>query len=189
LTPTASETLTSTPTATPTPSATSTTPPTLTRTPAPIVIPSITGFTLIDANADTEVRTIADGDLLNMPTSGIVAFNIRVLTSGTVGSVRIQFGAFNARVENCSPYTAFGDLAGDYFGMVITPGLFSITAQAFTGGNATGSAGQAVTIWISIAENVKVPTPVSAGALAGNVPAPSVVFCNAQWLLVSEKCL
>lgn len=187
---TASSTATPTTTRTVTPSSTPTRTATATRTPAPIITPRVIGFVLVDANSDMEVLTLEDCLLVNMADYGVIAFNIRVLVSGTVRSVWTQWGDFVPRIENGAPWSVFGDTNGDYFGMPVadSEGSFYLTAQAFTGVNGSGVGSAPATLHLTIVNESNMPTP-RVLPMDNNAPAPSACFCASQWLQVTENCL
>jgi hypothetical protein len=113
-----------------------------------INVPVVTGFTLVDADTNTDLMPLEDGaviDLASLPTQNL---NVRAeVMPGQVGSVRFDFnGTTGFRVENVVPYALFGDWKGNYFEWEATPGTYSLSATPFSGSNTGGTAGMAASI-------------------------------------------
>ncbi|MEL6195319.1 MAG: T9SS type A sorting domain-containing protein, partial [Bacteroidota bacterium] len=94
----------------------------------------ITEFTLEDAETNTEVREIKDGDKLlleNVPPS----FTIIAKVEGTKTADRVFLDlngpVNNERTERRVPYAVFGDSRGDYSGRNPLAGTYDITAVPF----------------------------------------------------------
>ncbi|HEX2621302.1 MAG TPA: hypothetical protein VHL11_14185, partial [Phototrophicaceae bacterium] len=116
-------------------------------------------FTLINARDDIEIATLYEDYVIDCQELGVLVLNVRANTTpNTVGSVRFGLDDNpNYRVENTNPYTLAGNHNGDYNGWKPVNGVHTITATPFTGKNATGTAGTALTIHI-IAEQCVQPT-------------------------------
>ncbi len=113
---------------------------------------AVTGFTLINADTDTEIGPLNDGmvlDLALLPTRNL---NVRANTSPvTVGSVRFAYdGSSNYRTENVAPYALAGDAGGDFYPWTPSNGPHSLTATPWSGSGATGTAGASMTISFTI---------------------------------------
>jgi len=105
----------------------------------------VASFTLINADTDTDIRQLSDGNVIT-DTGNL---NIRANTvPGTVGSVVFSYdGNPEYRIENVAPYALEGDdPQGDYADWIPTPGLHSLTATPYTGTGAGGTAGLPFTI-------------------------------------------
>ncbi len=121
---------------------------------AVIVVPassprSITGFVLVDADADEDIRPLADGDTITEET-----ITIRVETEPPiVGSV--VFGLNEEprfKVENEAAYALKGDDNGDYHAWLAEPGTYTLTATPYTEADGQGEAGTPLTITFTVAE-------------------------------------
>jgi hypothetical protein len=113
---------------------------------------SVTSFTLINANTDQDIRTINNGDVINLAQLGATKINIRVNTSPSkVGSVVIGLNS-NARykVENSGPYTIGSNSGSDYYAWSYPSGQISLSATPYTYSNGTGTAGNKLTVNFSI---------------------------------------
>ncbi len=111
--------------------------------------PSVTGFVLVDADADADLRPLEDGDTI---TEGTIT--IRVETAPPiVGSV--VFGLDDEprfKVENEDAYALKGDDNGDYHAWLAEPGTYTLTATPYTEADGQGEAGTPLTIRFTVAE-------------------------------------
>ena len=137
---------------TPVPSLRPTKAPTALPTAAPTSSIGISKFVLVDTATDLDVP----GGFDCMPTvcvGSATSFNIRAETFGDVKSVRLRLtgGLFADRVENASPFSAFGDVSGIYFGKELPPGTYTIKAEAYPLRRARGTPSPAKTLQFMIA--------------------------------------
>jgi len=73
--------------------------------------------------------------------------SVRANVSGSPGSVRFSYdGTVNYQTENVAPYAIKGDASGDYNPWTPAVGSHTLTASPYTGSNATGTAGTALTV-------------------------------------------
>lgn len=103
----------------------------------------VASFTLVDADTDTDLFQIRNGEPLNR---ALLPENLSVrvsLTSNVVGSVVFALDANPTfQIENNAPYALGGDSpAGDYIPVDLSPGAHTIRATPFAGANGTGAAG------------------------------------------------
>ncbi len=109
--------------------------------------PSVTGFVLVDADADADLRPLEDGDTI---TEGTIT--IRVETAPPiVGSV--VFGLDDEprfKVENEDAYALKGDDNGDYHAWLAEPGTYTLTATPYTEADGQGEAGTPLTIRFTV---------------------------------------
>jgi hypothetical protein len=113
---------------------------------------SVTSFTLVNANTDRDIRTIANGETINLAQIGTTKINIRANTNpGSVGSLIFSLNG-NARykIENSGPYTVGNNNGADYAAWSYPTGNISLTATPYTGKDGTGTAGVPLTINFSI---------------------------------------
>jgi hypothetical protein len=102
---------------------------------------AVTSFTLINADTDTDVRTLSttSTETIDLAAYG---FSIRANTNpATVGSVVFALdGNANYRLENGAPYAIFNNTeSGEYSAWNIAPGIHTITATPYSGSNASGT--------------------------------------------------
>lgn len=134
----------------------------------------ITGFTLIDADSDSEIRFLSDGDTINLSADGM-SLSVRADITGSVGSVRFGLdGNSNVQTENVPPYALNGDSSEDYEPepSLANIGSHTITATLYSGSNAGGSAVASYTITVT---TVTVPTAPTAPTTLAPVPTPAPV--------------
>jgi len=118
---------------------------------------SVTSFVLVDADADTDIRPLSDGDVIDAAQLSATSLSIRAETSpATTGSVRFDFdGTSNYQTENNPPYALNGDTSGDYDGVpeLAQTGTYTLIATPYPQPDAGGSAGTPLTITFSVETN------------------------------------
>jgi hypothetical protein len=102
----------------------------------------VVAFTLVDADTDTDLSPIRNGELLNralLPEN----LSVRVSLNNSAGSVVFALDTNAAfQLENNAPYALGGDSpAGDYIAVDLPAGPHTIRATPFAGANGTGAAG------------------------------------------------
>jgi hypothetical protein len=145
--------------------------------PMPVPPPSVTGFILVDADTNKDLRPVADAavlDLGQLPPS----LTLRVETDPpAVGSVVFRIDAGAPRPENIAPYSISShDGRGDFPAWMLMLGAHTVTATAYEGPNGTGRAGEPFEIDFMLTRSgAAVPAAsADAGALAsGDVQASS----------------
>ncbi len=115
--------------------------------------PTVTKFALFNADTNKTVagyESIDAGESLDLAKIGTSNLAIVAYTSGDADSVKFKFNGSTV-IESIAPYAVFGDgPSGDLYGKKLTTGTYTITGQAFSGTNATGTAGatKAVTFYV-----------------------------------------
>lgn len=122
---------------------------------------SVQSLTLINADADTDIGLLEDGQVLNLATLPTVNLSVRANTSpSTVGSVRFAYdGNANFQTENVAPYALRGDSNGDYGSWTPTLGTHTLTANPFSAAKAGGTAGAALTVVFTVVDQSNLPEP------------------------------
>ncbi|GAA4341535.1 malectin domain-containing carbohydrate-binding protein [Flaviaesturariibacter amylovorans] len=123
---------------------------------APASTQAVSTFTLINADTDQDLFTIADGATLDLATLPTRNLNIRANTSpATVGSVRFVLSGAQARTvtESGAPYALFGDNAGNYNPWTPVLGAYTLQGTPYTGSGATGTAGTVLTVRFNVVNN------------------------------------
>lgn len=112
---------------------------------------TVTRLVLVDATTDQDLFELIDGSVIDLSVTG-TALNVRAETDPfPTGSVRFDYdGVVGSQVESTAPYAAFGDSAGDYDPWTPTLGAHSLTATAFTGSGATGTAGPGLSVAFTV---------------------------------------
>jgi PKD repeat protein len=134
---------------------------------------SIAGFKLIDAQQDVSIGYWNYGygytSFCEIPES----LGVEVVPSGTVGSIKIEVegpGISTSMVENGAPYSSFGDDGDDIFGMQFSEGTYNITATAYSGRDATGTAGGPAQFMLEIELETPPPSAFTATPTSGTAP-------------------
>lgn len=108
-------------------------------------------FKLVDANTDTELQSIEEGEIFIKPVDSY--FNIRFIPASNPGSVEFRIEDNIYRVENAAPFSLAGDRNGDYLPWKAgLSGIYTIRATPYSGPNRTGTRGETVTIYFSIVQ-------------------------------------
>lgn len=140
--------------------------------------PTVTDFTLIDADTDLPVpnREHLVGNVILSLADLPANLALRANTAGTVGSIKFGVdGNANFKTESTAPYSIFGDTAGNYAPWTLAIGSHTITGTPYSGAGATGTAGSVTTLSLTLLAANKAPV-VSAGSdLAITLPATAVL--------------
>lgn len=107
----------------------------------------VTALSLYQANSNTKLATLTNNLTIDLAKYAGKDLNVRAAVSGTVGSVKFGMNSdSNYRIENFASF----DLAGT--GGVWSPavGTYTITATAYTGHDATGSASTSYSITFKV---------------------------------------
>ncbi|RNC88615.1 MAG: BspA family leucine-rich repeat surface protein [Allomuricauda sp.] len=115
----------------------------------------VTSFNLINADTDAIIQVLVNGAVIDLNTLPTDNLNIQAVTTNDVESVALQLSGDKntSRTENVAPYAVFGDVAGDYAGMVLGVGNFSIAATPYSGNGLTGTMGTGLTVNFSIVDD------------------------------------
>ncbi|MHC4177530.1 MAG: DUF5060 domain-containing protein [Planctomycetota bacterium] len=110
----------------------------------------VVDFTLINAQTDRDIRTLSDGDAIDLAKDG-GKLSIRANLRGKAGSVRFALdGNKNHLTENVPPFATHGDSQGDYNAWTPSPGKHTVTATPFSGRGASGTLGKPKTITFTV---------------------------------------
>lgn len=111
----------------------------------------VTGFVLVDAQTNTDLFPIRNGELLNL---GVLPdeLSIRATTTGSVGSIVFSFDTNPSfQVENNAPYVLGGDApAGDYTPVDFAPGEHVVRATPFASANGAGAGGGSLEVRFAV---------------------------------------
>jgi len=122
---------------------------------------SIEGFTLVNATDDTDIREIKDGDIIDLSAYKGKKFNIRANTplNQVQGGVGMEIsGTINlSKFEKFEAYALFMDTNGDYAGVDLPEGNYTLSVAAFPFNSSTtrGIGGETVTINFEVIHNSK----------------------------------
>jgi len=198
-TPTASMTATPTPTSSATTTETDTPTPTATALSTATIIPSVTvthtpvptptdvyayvaGFTLVNAETDTDIRPLVDGDVISLAGTGTDQLSIRAnIVPQSVGSVVFDYnGTIRYRVENVYPYTLGGNNGSDYHPWVSSLGEHVLWALPYEGADGNDAAGVGAGLRFTVVEAI-IPTPTALTDTVVDVPTSPPVQPVIHW--------
>ncbi|MBL7473173.1 PKD domain-containing protein [Robertkochia sediminum] len=137
---------------------------------------AVVSFTLVNADTDTDITEITDGQVIDATLVQGIGVNIRANTSPpVVGSVVLDLsGTVNAfRKESVAPYALFGDSGGNYRAATLTEGNYTLTATPYSSGGGGGTPGVPLTVNFSIEQAPVAQGPVAAATsdvTSGDVP-------------------
>ena len=107
-----------------------------------VVLPwfGVDGFVLVNADTNIDID-----DNCTPCRDSSASLNLRANVFGSVSSVEFTLNGpgnyKHVQVENVAPFSAFGDVDGDYFGNEFgIPGIYTVTAVAYTEQNGQGLA-------------------------------------------------
>jgi len=114
----------------------------------------VTGFTLVNAASNTDIRPVLHGDTLvlsELPPE----LSIRAVVTGGVGSVIFDYDdTLSIQTENIAPYALAGDSpAGDYNPFGLSAGTHTLTATPFAAVGGGGAVGGSQTITFTVRNN------------------------------------
>jgi hypothetical protein len=137
----------------------------------------VLSFTLVNAVTDQDIKTLANGDAINLAETG-TSLNIRANVSGSVGSVRFALdGNTGFQLDNTPPYSLAGDSSGDYAAWTPAPGSHSLTATCYSTPDGSGTAGTPLSIGFAVTNAP--PNPVPNGAPTADAGADQTVSAGA----------
>jgi hypothetical protein len=126
---------------------------------APVAVPQLSNFVLVNADNGQDIKQLADGEALNLALLPTRNLGIRANTgSSTVGSV--SFGLDGTQqlttTDNTAPYTLFGDKSGSYVPwQAVATGNYTIKATPYTASAGTGTPGPTLAIAFSVTDTKK----------------------------------
>jgi hypothetical protein len=139
--------------------------------------PVVTNLVLVNAQTDQVIKTLVNGDEINLADFPANQLSIRADVGGAsaVKSVRFRLDAnANFRVENVAPDVIFGDNSGNIVGGTFSVGPHQVQATPFTGANATGSAGISKSVTFTVV-NEAPPAPEVTGLFLINADTDQVI--------------
>gem|GEM_PF-2419601 len=97
---------------------------------------------LVDSISDVQVLPVNEGDDIDVTTLGLTLFSIEAteVPEGTA-SVRLELSGLilQNQVESVAPYALFGDNNGDFAGMTVIPGDYTIEMTAYDQASGAGA--------------------------------------------------
>ncbi|GAB2868399.1 hypothetical protein GCM10027044_32670 [Hymenobacter ruber] len=145
---------------------------------------AVTGFTLVNADTDTDIRPLTNGITLNLATLPTQNLNVRANTSpANVDQVMFSLDGPTSwgQTELVAPYALFGDnAAGDYFGHTLAPGRYtSLSARPFS---ASGCAGTPLEITFTVINEPTTPGHITYTLVNANTGFEFMALTNGAML-------
>jgi hypothetical protein len=116
--------------------------------------PAVTKVSLINASTDKVLAgfdPLLSGTTLTLSTLASKNLNVlAVTTPSKVGSVRFVLDGAVFSTENGAPYALAGNAGSNYYSWTPSVGAHTLKITAYTGANATGTAGTTVTITFTV---------------------------------------
>ena len=113
-------------------------------------------FTLVDANLDRDVKTIANGETISLSARGLSKLNFRANISAASVKVEISGPVNRSYVDDAAPFALFGDdNSGNYYYGGYNPlpaGTYTLKATPYSDHDATNIAGTPVSVTFTIAK-------------------------------------
>lgn len=94
-------------------------------------LPFVTNFVLVDAETNTAIKTLEEGETIDLSTLNTTGVNIIAETDTPVKSVAFNFNG-NARFDIFAPYSVGIDFKGDFRPLTLNSGVNTITATPNT---------------------------------------------------------
>jgi hypothetical protein len=148
---------------------------------APVPAQSVDDFTLINADTDGAIRTVASDATIQLSNRSTTNLSIRANTSGGASSVVFDFaGESPYQTEDVEPYALNGDSSGDYdpASELAQPGTYTLTATPYPQDDAGGTAGTALTVTLTVEDDGSGGSDPSCASLAGS---PVVAGEQKRW--------
>ncbi|UOQ96690.1 PQQ-dependent sugar dehydrogenase [Hymenobacter sp. 5317J-9] len=136
----------------------------------------VTGFVLVNADTDLDLQPLANGAALNLAALPTRNLGVRAVTNpATVGSVTFLLTGAQAitHTENLVPYSLLADSGGDYPAWTPPVGSYTLKATPYSGSDASGVAGTALSISFSVTDVAAPPAARQALAAGSLAPPPS----------------
>ncbi len=110
---------------------------------------AITGFTLIDADTDTELMALFGGEAVSLPDGATRRLAIRANASRGPKSVVLKLSGRQSaqRTDNSEPYTLFGDAHRRCGGEKLMEGDYTLSATAYSGKSDSGTVLDSLTVY------------------------------------------
>ncbi|MFN8371334.1 MAG: lamin tail domain-containing protein [Anaerolineae bacterium] len=114
--------------------------------------PAVLTFTLVNADTDTDIGPLHDGDIIDLSLLPTANLSVRADTlPASVGSVRFGLDtSSNYRTDNNAPYTLGNGNDNNYQPVELSIGTHTLTATPYTRRNANGDAGTPLTITFEV---------------------------------------
>lgn len=142
---------------------------------------SVTSLTLMYEGFFGEIGPLTEGLVIDR--NELCRFNIRAnLCQSPVGSVKFVLDGSTTKVENGAPYAFWGDNAGSYKYWVAAGGYHTLVVTAYSGLNATGTAGVPYVVHFTV-------TGSANSYACKNPPSICIGGCNDYDACTEDACV
>lgn len=124
----------------------------------------IESFTIIDAETDTPLQALLEGDTINTEEVGSLLAIVAQCDSQDIGSVQFNLNGRNFAPENFAPFALGRNQGDNYFGLNFAPGSYTLTATPYPSQNFQGEAGIPLLVNFEVIED----NPLSAFTIYPN---------------------
>lgn len=117
----------------------------------------VSNFILVNAETDQDIKTLQNGDVLDLSTLPTDKLNIRaVVHPDTVGSVVFNMNNRLIVRENLAPYAIGGDIKGDYRAWTLPTGHHNLTATPYEGKYDRSKKGKAYSVAFTVVDGLAI---------------------------------
>ena len=137
---------------------------------------SVISFTLVDATNDVPIRTLVDGDIIDINSLPTTNLSIVANTTDDTESVRLELTGAKTKgqTENFAPYALYGDSSGNYAGSNFIIGNYNIFATPYSANGLGGTAGTPLSVNFELSDQ----DPVCIGFNASITAATNPTTCG-----------
>ena len=150
--------------------------------PLTVVAAQLTGFTLVNADNNQDIKALVAGETLNLTTLPTRNLNIRATTApATVGSVAFSLSGPQTKTvtDNGAPYSLFGDSNGQFTPWVPAAGTYTLRGTPFSDANGGGTAGSSLTTTFTVTDPAVTKPAPTPPATPAPTPTPALYRINA----------
>ena len=120
--------------------------------------PTIENVTLVNADTDTDVKVIGDGEVIDLAETG-PNITLRADANASTESVGFVVNGELIRTEDLEPYAIAGDVAGDYVPWSPAPGDYEVEVVPYPEDGSGGAPGLAMSVELSVVDTTPTPDP------------------------------
>ncbi len=143
----------------------------------------VNSFTLVNSDSNKDIRTLAEGDVIDFSALGTKNLNIRAnVGSQLPGSVVFMLNGKRTN-ENIAPFAMAGDANNgqNYYAWTPAPGKYTLIATPYGSANGGGAAGKELSLSFTVVNESagQVSSPVSFNTEAIRINCGGAAFTNA----------
>lgn len=144
-------------------------------------VSKVTSITLVNADTDKDIMTLANGSVIDYSKIGTKNINVRAnVASGFAGSVQFKLDGAVAATESAVPLTLFGDAGTDYKPGTFAAGSHKLSATDYSSASAQGTVGGTIEVSFTVTNGEVVTTPPT-------TPTPSTGNSIVSFTLINSE--